>query len=779
MLRSILVGSVLIVFVAGVYTFWQPAQVPDASIYDTPLTQAELIFERDVKPVMDSRCVVCHACYDAPCQLKLGSFSGVARGASKDPVYKGDRLLAADPSRLFIDAHSVSEWRKRDFFAVLNEEQSPAQNLNNSLVVKMLEQKRQHPLAERKQLGKEFDLDINREWQCPTLEEHADYQKEYPKWGMPYGLPQLNQDEHTTITQWIEQGAATAPMPAVPLYEKQQILQWEKFLNGDSLKHQLMARYMYEHFFIAHLYFATDSSNNLPIFFRLFRSKTPPGEPIDIIATRRPFSDPGVKRVYYRFAPVKETLVDKTHMPFRLDSQRLLQYQQWFIDADYEVTQLPGYAAESASNPFVTFEQIPINARYRFMLSEAQYTIMQFIKGPVCRGQIALNVINDHFWVFFAEPSLSILEHEAEFLSRAREKIELPAAADSNALPTNWIAYAEQEKEYIEARSEYINQTINQTLPLDLSLIWDGEGSNDNVALTVFRHFDAATVVKGLVGERPQTAWVITYPLFERIHYLLVAGYDVYGNVGHQLNSRMYMDFLRMEGEFNFLSLLPKASRQATWEQWYRGIVSPVEEYVASANVLAGETQLDYETEQPLNELLQMLSQHVAAAVNSEHAITNGFNQSAVQEALRRLNGQVGRHASLLPQASFVRIHDNSSRQHHFYSLLRNNAYSNISHIFAEQARRIPAEDSITVGYGFLSSHPNAFFDVNINEVNDFVAAVETLKTEQDLELLFDRFGVRRTAKQFWSYADGLHGYYQENYPIRFGYFDFNRLEDH
>ena len=24
---------------------------------------------RDVKPVLDSRCVVCHGCYDAPCQL--------------------------------------------------------------------------------------------------------------------------------------------------------------------------------------------------------------------------------------------------------------------------------------------------------------------------------------------------------------------------------------------------------------------------------------------------------------------------------------------------------------------------------------------------------------------------------------------------------------------------------------------------------------------------------------------------------------------------------------
>ncbi len=27
-------------------------------------------FLSQVKPIIDNRCVVCHACYDAPCQLK-------------------------------------------------------------------------------------------------------------------------------------------------------------------------------------------------------------------------------------------------------------------------------------------------------------------------------------------------------------------------------------------------------------------------------------------------------------------------------------------------------------------------------------------------------------------------------------------------------------------------------------------------------------------------------------------------------------------------------------
>ena len=85
---------------------------------------------------------------------------------------------------------------------------------------------------------------------------------------------------------------------------------------------------------------------------------------------------------------------------------------------------------------------------------------------------------------------------------------------------------------------------------------------------------ELATIVEPPPPDLPPEARgriVIGYTLFERIYYLLVAGYDVFGNVGHQLNSRLYMDFMRMEGEFNFLVLLPQGIRQTTAESWYQG----------------------------------------------------------------------------------------------------------------------------------------------------------------------------------------------------------------
>lgn len=751
-------------------------QVDEKSPFDMPPIDTSFNFDTQIKPIMDKRCVVCHACYDSPCQLKLGSYEGVARGASKDPVYKGDRLIAANLTRLFIDAHSASEWRQKAFHPVMDETKTNGSTDHRSLLLAMLEQKKAHPMQANKKLDDSFKLDINRQLQCPTFEEHDDYQKDYPLWGMPYGLPALQETEVSTIRRWLETGSPIAPQKAVSEFDRNEITKWEAFLNKDDLKHRLVARYLYEHFFIAHLYFS-DSNAKAPAFFRLFRSSTPPGQPIEIIATRRPFSDPNVKRVYYRFEPVKETIVDKVHMPFALDDNRLDDYIQWFVDADYTVTALPGYEPSVAANPFITFSAIPVKSRYQFMLDEAQYTIMQFIKGPVCRGQMALNVINDHFWVVFADPELNAVEHEAAFLQQFRNRISMPAEADSNALPTNWIAYAEQERDYIKARNEYLNKNAEGRFPNDLSFVWQGNGTNDNLALTVFRHNTAATVVKGLVGEKPQTAWVITYPLFERIHYLLVAGYDVYGNIGHQLNSRMYMDFLRMEGETNFLSLLPAKTRKQVWDRWYRGLVSPVETFVQSANRYNGNTNIAFKTDAPLDELYAMIKQHTEKAAYKQHAIDSGFTHSKFIDVAQSLNTVHGIAASQLPQASFVRVFDKNNTSH-FYSLVKHNAYTNISHIVAEKARRLPEEDTLTFAYGFLSSHPNAFFDVPLDEFTTFAQRVSSISNPTDVTALFDKYGVRRSSEEFWLFSDKLHSHYAENEPVKFGYFDFNRLEN-
>src|SRR3954452_13983149 len=76
-------------------------------------------YTTQIQPIFDNRCVACHSCYNAPCQLNLQSHSGLTRGATKLNVYNRTRPRSVTPSRLDIDGHSVSDWRTKGFFDVV------------------------------------------------------------------------------------------------------------------------------------------------------------------------------------------------------------------------------------------------------------------------------------------------------------------------------------------------------------------------------------------------------------------------------------------------------------------------------------------------------------------------------------------------------------------------------------------------------------------------------------------------------------------------------------
>jgi len=111
-----------------------------ADIVAVQASPEKLSFNRDIKPVLENRCVVCHGCFDAPCQLKLSAIEGVTRGASKIKVYNKKRFEWQQPTRLFIDANTTEQWRDMGFTSVLSEQgtQSAEENLKHSVLYKML-----------------------------------------------------------------------------------------------------------------------------------------------------------------------------------------------------------------------------------------------------------------------------------------------------------------------------------------------------------------------------------------------------------------------------------------------------------------------------------------------------------------------------------------------------------------------------------------------------------------------------------------------------------------
>ncbi|WP_411727965.1 fatty acid cis/trans isomerase [Methyloglobulus sp.] len=747
--------------------------------------QHKASFYKDIKPILDSRCVACHGCYDAPCQLKLGSIEGIDRGATKQMVYDSARLKAADPTRLFTDATDTADWRQKDFYPVLNERSdSTVANLDNSVLAKLIELKRLNPQPVSGKLGKDYDLEIDRTLQCPTVEEFPKFQYEHPKWGMPYAMPGFPLKEEYTVMQWLQEGAKVEPLPPLSSRSVAAIVKWESYFNGSTPKQKLVFRYIYEHLFIGHLHFKGHPDNE---FFQLVRSKTASGQPIKEINTVRPYDDPGIGGFYYRLRPVTETIVDKTHFVYELSDQKMQRYDDLFFKTDYEVTALPSYQPEVAANPFKAFIELPVPSKFRFLLDDAEYFVTGFIKGPVCRGEIATESIRDQFWVVFTQPGKFYPKEVAKALADNNQILGLPGEEADKIGLFGFTKYDDFGKQYLKKKDDFINQVLLKNQGYSLENIWDGEGNNQNAALTIFRHYDSATVTKGLIGDTPLTAWVVDYPIFERLHYVLVAGFNIYGTAGHQIASRTYMDILRQDGEDNFLRFMPAMERQAIYDSWYMG-----KDGLRTADALFSighETQVKYQTTDYKKEFFEQIRQRLGKASSAVDSINRCQQdtciranttqvQQRVDSEIRKLAKLKGHELGAFPEMSLLRVKTGDPEGDLVYTLLIDKAYSNISKMLSEGSRRLPENDRITIFPGFIGSYPNFFFSVEEKQLAEVVNMIRNARTEIDIDHIYSKFGVRRTNPEIWQQADWFNEQHKVYRGLEAGLLDMSRYDN-
>ncbi len=742
----------------------------------------------DVSPILERRCVVCHSCYNAACQLKLSSIEGIERGGTKIPVYDGARIKTQPPTRLFTDAHTTPEWRNLGFHSVTD---SDAAGPNNaSLMLHLLDAKRRQPAVTGTYHAEASDLT------CPAdSAEMGSFLADHPERGMPFGFPQISRSEFTTLASWLVQGnpgpndeAKRLLYDPSPIAESE-IAKWESFLNQEDAKHAMTARYLYEHFFLAHLRFKASPALE---FFELVRSTTPPGTPISEIATVRPYDSTKRPIFFYRFRKIHSTIVYKTHMVVEIDNEKLARLKSTFIDIPWleEPHWIEPDNVEGA-NPFLVYKQIPPAARYQFLLDNAEYILRTFIRGPVCKGQVALNVIHDHFWVMFLDPAADQTVQHPGFLVDQAMNLRLPNEQGSNERLVKAFSneYRDRYSRFYRAKTQLYQWIEPGGFGMDS--IWKGNRAEDAPLLTIYRHFDSASVHKGALGDLPRTLWVIDYSQLERIYYSLVAGFDVFGNLSHQANVRRYMDYLRIEGELNFLGFMPEEERVGMIRSWYLGDRS-FENVDAATIAHLRESDVQYRTNDPKREFVERVVDEVLLPSTQITFDKINYRSSDREVAMPQtfethedvLNGF---RALTAPGTGFIEhvsggatnllyVHlRNYQGSDRFFTIVINRWHDNVNSMFREKAALDPSKDTMDFLQGSIGAYPNYFLEVDGPELPEFFDMLKNFDGSEAYVAKFHRFGVNRADDDFWASYDRFQAQLNQSDPIHAGLYDLNR----
>ena len=211
--------------------------------------------------------------------------------------------------------------------------------------------------------------------------------------------------------------------------------------------------------------------------------------------------------------------------------------------------------------------------------------------------------------------------------------------------------------------------------------IWDGDGTNDNAVLTVFRNFDNATVTRGFVGAIPKTLWVMDYPMLERTYYELVVNFNVFGSAASQAETRLYFDLIRSGGENNFLHFMPPGVRTAMRDSWYQGKQGRKRSSVTTMSIVNEDmpVQIRYRSTDPKAEFVALVSERLKSLAGPPDVLNRCARppcyragataaERQVDASLQTLTSKPASHAGMqfvdfMPDVSFVRCQQRRSRR--------------------------------------------------------------------------------------------------------------------
>lgn len=740
----------------------------------------EIDYQSEVQPILSRRCVACHSGPAAPCQLDFGSYAGLERGGSRQTVLDPQRRERIDPARLLVDGHSESDWREKGFTSVIDSGATAAQD--EPTLLRMLSRRSQSQ-APSGNVPAEANACAfgDAEGMAAFLAAHPDHH-------MPPGLPSIPEEEYRTIVDWLAAGAEgpaaeeVAELAAIPSRDLSSVGAWEDFLNRQDPKHAMTARYIYEHVFPARITFATGTG----ALYELIRSRTEPGKPVMAIPTLLPYDDPG-GLFYYRFRRLSAVSAASGQVVIDFGGERLKRAHELFIRPDWLMPpHRVGYGQMVAANPFTTFEQIPPSSRYGFLLDNILPIFRTCFQGPAASAGVALDVIDDHFWVLFLAPEYDLSVRLPGFLMDS-EKLLVPHL-DARPVPgeTEAETVRRMRREtalFAHKRSQLYDITYRYE-GRGYEAIWRGEREADSPALTVFRHATGASVHKGTLGDLPKTVWVVDYPHLERLCSVMATGYSPYGGADERLLARVRLDGLRQEAETQFLDFLPQEQRRNSLQYWYGGMDLGVLDAAPSSLP----ARIGFAGDDAKREFVEYLVYHhfpVEAGIDfDDNYIEDGEPPPEplpaygnLEEALQGL-----RSATEPGQSSFTMLDDRqdslayiritgAERGDAVVSMVLNRWHDDVTTLRREQ-RSNPARNKVSFFAGFIGSSPSHFYDVAIGELPQFLAALRSSDGSPESERQLARYRVDGGDDGFWEVYDWFQQQYAEGAPALGGVID-------
>jgi hypothetical protein len=740
-------------------------------------------FTNSIEPLIAGRCVTCHECVEAPCQLKLSSYDGMRRGSTKNRL--GASIGEVLPTRIK-DEKNWLHWRNREFSSIFPDSptESRTDNNNQSVMFQALQNGMKTNVAgfNLSSLQSYYTTDAQI---CPaTTAEHHEFLKENPAAGMPLGFTHIPDAEFKALTDWIGDGAPGPTDDARAIRESTKnpdtLLQWESLLNRSSPKERLAARYLFEHFAYIHFHF----SDSYGEFFELVRSSTPAPRPISEIVTDTPSAAPLTSSTY-RFKKVTDVIVQKTHIVYEASKSKLARIKELFFSADWQP--LPkDYLITYTGNPFDDFQKIPTKARATFMLENSRMIFDQIIRGPVCSGRAATYAIRDHFWVMFMDPS-SDPSVADQYLGM--QQISNDFVQQDEPISTSYFKISEYQKRF--------EKTLRNIRPQGLSLkdVWTGgPNRSDNALLTIFRHDESVSLHRGWIGGNPESITYLSYSNFERIFYALAVQFKFWGSVPHKLNSWSIMRKVREEAEALTISLLPEKNRKTLEVSWAKGLAKFLvpEDY----NGRTSQIEITHDNN-PFGDLINQIRPLFTDAqtrlseddFNFTLLDANGNSVVGVSPTLsefeRNLRSLVivkykAIFEEYLPPIAHIRYYDPTSKQYSVYTIISHDKFYHHENPLISNSKRIHmlGDGTLSIFRGILGDYSYIYFDIDSREKGAaFVKDILALKTATAYENLKNHYGVRRNNENFWAVADWMVNWNRQENPIEGGIIDLSKYD--